>query len=138
MGTISIYCEQKSLFTNPDDKFDEVLVNEFSFSTVPAWVTKTYLWELLVKDNKVKIIRDVEDVKEIEDKELKKEASEIIEKKEEPVIEEESEVNDNELVDLTGMTAKQLYALCKDNGLEAEKQKSKAYYLEILANNGIK
>lgn len=45
----------------------------------------------------------------------------------EEVIEEE-----NEVVDYESMTAKDLYALCKDKGLEVEAKKGKEYYIEKL------
>lgn len=138
MDRISIYCEQKSLFVNPEVKGDEVLVEAFSFSTVPAWVTKTYLWQLLQKDNKIKVIREVSDVKEVEAKEITKETIENVEESLHDNDPKEPEsVNDNELTALTEMSAKQLYALCKDHGIDVVKQKSKAYYLEVLANNNI-
>lgn len=46
-------------------------------------------------------------------------------------------VEENAVVDENGsleqLSAKELYALCKDKGIDAEAKKSKEYYLEKLA-----
>lgn len=50
---------------------------------------------------------------------------------EEPAITEEPAVTE-EVVDYSEMTAKDLYALCKEKGLEVEAKKGKEYYIEKL------
>ena len=37
--------------------------------------------------------------------------------------------------DINEMTTKELYALCKENGIDAEAKKSKEYYLEKLTGS---
>lgn len=45
---------------------------------------------------------------------------------------EQAEVE--EAVDYSSMTAKELYELCKSQGIEVEAKKSKEYYIEKLGN----
>ena len=42
------------------------------------------------------------------------------------------EVSDTNEVDYSSMSAKDLYAACKDKGIEVEAKKSKEYYIEKL------
>ena len=57
---------------------------------------------------------------------------------EEPTVSEEVLPTENEAptedeaVDYSTMTAKDLYTLCKDKGIEVEAKKSKEYYIEKL------
>ena len=62
--TIQVFCEQKSLFVNPFNNKEEFIVNDYSFTTAPEWITTTYMWELLVKDGKIKLINSVKDAEE--------------------------------------------------------------------------
>ena len=45
---------------------------------------------------------------------------------------EKSSVEDSAMSQYESMNAKELYALCKEKGIEAEAKKPKEYYLEIL------
>ena len=45
---------------------------------------------------------------------------------------EKSIVEDSDMSQYESMNAKELYALCKEKGIEAEAKKTKEYYLEIL------
>lgn len=52
---------------------------------------------------------------------------------EEPVeVHEEVHEHEEDTVDYNSMNAKELYALCKDKGLEVEAKKNKEYYIEQL------
>lgn len=52
---------------------------------------------------------------------------------EEVVEEEVQEEEVEETPDYSGMNAKELYAICKEKGIEVEPKQSKEYYLEKLA-----
>ena len=52
---------------------------------------------------------------------------------EEVVADEEEAAKDEDKHDYSDMNAKDLYALCKQKGIEVEAKKSKEYYLEKLA-----
>ena len=138
-GNIQVYCEQKALFVNPFNNKEEFVVDEFSFSSAPSWITTTYMWELLVKDGKIKLINSVKDAEEkIEKKELSKEEVEKVvdDFKEDVEVEDEVEtMSDNEIEMLSNMTKKGLYALCKEKGIDVESKQPKEYYLKMLANN---
>ena len=145
MNKIQIYCEQKSLFVNPSNNNDQVVVEAFAFSTVPEWVTDTLLWKLLVKDNKVKIIKGAKDAdvkKKATKEEIEKLAKEEQKINEDDIAEgpesssdEQEGLGDIDIEKYSQMSNKELFALCKEKGLEVESKKDKAYYLNILANN---
>lgn len=50
----------------------------------------------------------------------------LVEDEDEPLVEEK---------DINEMTTKELYTLCKENGIDAEAKKSKEYYLEKLTGS---
>ena len=52
---------------------------------------------------------------------------------EEVVADEEEAVKEEDNHDYSNMNAKDLYALCKQKGIEVEAKRSKEYYLEKLA-----
>lgn len=52
---------------------------------------------------------------------------------EEEVADEEEAVKEEDKHDYSDMNAKDLYALCKQKGIEVEAKRSKEYYLEKLA-----
>ena len=52
---------------------------------------------------------------------------------EEVVADEEEAVKEEDKYDYSDMNAKDLYALCKQKGIEVEAKRSKEYYLEKLA-----
>ena len=52
---------------------------------------------------------------------------------EEAVADDEEAAKDEDKHDYSDMNAKDLYALCKQRGIEVEAKKSKEYYLEKLA-----
>lgn len=52
---------------------------------------------------------------------------------EEVVADEEEAVKEEDKHDYSDMNAKDLYALCKQKGIEVEAKRSKEYYLEKLA-----
>ena len=46
-----------------------------------------------------------------------------------------NEVVSEEVEDFTNMNAKELFAKCKERGLEVEAKKSREYYIEKLTSN---
>lgn len=52
----------------------------------------------------------------------------------EPVDDHEEDSKEFETPDIQNMSTKELYALCKEKGIDAEAKKSKEYYLEKLGS----
>lgn len=52
----------------------------------------------------------------------------------EPVDDNEEDEKEFETPDIKNMSTKELYALCKEKGIDAEAKKSKEYYLEKLGS----
>lgn len=79
-----------------------------------------------VKNGIAEIISGSEANKQEKDEEVPEKAEEVVEKAEEVV------EADEEVVDYSKMNAKELYALCKERGIEVEAKKAKDYYIEKL------
>lgn len=155
MEKVQIFCEQRALFVHPLDRDVKHKVEPFEFAYVPEWVVKTEFWKMLKQSGKAKEIGTRKDVAEIEKKgKIDKAAlSKTLEKA--PMVEEAVKETDEEEVEITestepeydsgeaievveekaleDMTAKELYKFCADNNIEVEMKKSKAFYLEKIA-----
>ena len=71
------------------------------------------------KNGIAEIISGSEANKQEKDEEVPEKAEEVVEA-------------DEEVVDYSKMNAKELYALCKERGIEVEAKKAKDYYIEKL------
>ena len=83
--------------------------------------------------------REKEEAKKAEKKEPpKKEASRKAAKKPEPEPEDEEPEEEEEKPDYSGMTAPELFKLCKKRGIKAEPKKKGDYYIKLLEEDDAK
>lgn len=61
-------------------------------------------------------------------------SGQVQESAQEPVDDHEEDEKEFETPDIKTMSTKELYALCKEKGIDAEAKKSKEYYLEKLGS----
>ena len=125
-GYIQVFSEQTAKFHHPKNYEITASVRAYEFSEVPEWVLDSELYKLLSADRKIKLIeskKDVAQVDEVNGKISKESLADAIDSVEQT---EENEV------DYSAMKAKQLYDLCVEKGIEAEKQQSREYYINLL------
>lgn len=72
-------------------------------------------------------------VEDIASTEVTEQVEDVKVKVEELTQEQETEQETEQEVDYASMSAKDLYALCKERGLDVEAKKSKEYYIEKLS-----
>ena len=123
---IQVFSEQTAKFHHPKNYEITASVRAYEFSEVPEWVLDSTLYQLLSADRKIKLIeskKDVAQVDEVNGKISKESLADAIDSVEQT---EENEV------DYSAMKAKQLYDLCVEKGIEAEKQQSREYYINLL------
>lgn len=126
-GNISVFCNKSVKFRHPKDREVVVVVRDHDFVTVPGWVVHTKLFEMLTKENSIKLINSSSDAKDIEMK--GKVAKEDLDKF------DKLEDEDGEVVDLyDGMTAKDLYNKCVEEGLDVSEKKPRKYYINKLSS----
>ena len=126
---VQVFSEQRAKFVNDQDSEITFTVAPFIFTYAPDWITKTLLWKLLMKDNKIRIIGSAKDAIEATAKVEEK----ISYEKAEEQAESEVKISDNEIDQYSKMKARELYEVCVSKGIEVESKQSKAYYLEQLS-----
>lgn len=141
---IQVFCTKSIRFVHPKDESVYHEIKNHAFTSAPEWIKDTAIFNLLVKENSLKVIESSKDLAEVETtgkiagKELEKEnyvsklGAGVDLKDEEPEEVEEVEAEEEAAVDPKDMSNKELYALCVEKGLEVEEKKNKAYYLEKL------
>jgi len=126
---VQVFSEQRAKFVNDQDDEITFTVPPYVFTYAPEWITKTLLWKLLVKDNKIRVIGTAKDAIEVTAKVEEKISYEKAEKQ----VESEVKISDNEIDQYSKMKPKELYEICISKGIEVEPKKSKDYYLEQLS-----
>lgn len=126
---IQVFSEQRAKFVNDQDSEITFTVAPYIFTYAPEWITKTLLWKLLAKDNKIRAISTAKDAIEVTAKVEEK----ISYEKAEEQAESTAKIDDNELDQYSKMRAKELYEICISKGIEVEPKQGKAYYLEQLS-----
>ena len=130
-GYIQVFSEQTAKFHHPKNYEITASVRAYEFSEVPDWVLDSTLYQLLSADRKIKLIeskKDVAQVDEVNGKISKESLADAIDS----VDINADEVAEENEVDYSAMKAKQLYDLCVEKGIEAEKQQSREYYINLL------
>lgn len=75
------------------------------------------------------ILEDTKD-DQVDDEKASEEEQEVIDDGQEDESQDDGQVGD---VDYESMSAKDLYALCKEKGIEAKSKQPKQYYIDLLA-----
>lgn len=112
---IQVFCNKAIKFRHNDDQEVTATVRPKTFESVPSWITKTDMFDALVRDNDIRVIQNSGDLKEVEtDGKI--------------LADKADELN----ADYVNMSNKKLYDACIENGIEVEEKMKKSYYLEKL------
>lgn len=128
-GYIQIFSEQAAKFHHPKDYNITASVKAFEFAEVPEWVMQSRIYKLLVSDKKIRLIEGKKDVAEVESANGKISRQDVVDAIDSV---DETEATEENEIDYSAMKAKQLYDLCLERGIEAEKQQSREYYINLL------
>lgn len=134
-GQVQIFSNQSATFNHPNDYNTKFRVKAFEFVYAPDWVLESSMYKSLKKDRKIKLIKSSADVADIETKGKvdNKNINDALNSTNETQS-KENKVNltDNELKEYSEKTARELYDICVEKGIEVESKKAKEYYLEKL------
>lgn len=130
-GYIQVFSEQTAKFHHPKNYEITASVRAYEFSEVPEWVLDSTLYQLLSADRKIKLIESKKDVAQVDEVNGKISKGSLADAIDSVDINADEVVEENE-VDYSAMKAKQLYDLCVEKGIEAEKQQSREYYINLL------
>lgn len=134
-GQVQIFSNQSATFNHPNDYNTKFRVKAFKFVYAPDWILESSMYKSLKKDRKIKLIKSSADVADIETKGKvdNKNINDALNSTNETQS-EENKVNltDNELKEYSEKTARELYDICVEKGIEVESKKAKEYYLEKL------
>ena len=133
-GQVQIFSNQSATFNHPDDYKTKFRVKAFEFTYVPDWVINTEMYKLLLNDGNVKLIKSSADVADIEIKGKvdNKNINDALNSANEIQSEENVSLSDNELKEYSEKTARELYDICVEKGIEVESKKPKEYYLKKI------
>ena len=134
-GQVQIFSNQSATFNHPNDYDTKFRVKAFEFVYAPDWIVDSKMYQFLKKDGKIKLIKSSADVADIETKGKvdNKNINDALNSANETQS-KENKVNltDNELKEYSEKTARELYDICVEKGIEVESKKAKEYYLEKL------
>ena len=138
MGNVTVFSNKSANFNHPKDYSTVVNVRALTFETVPDWVLDSKMFQLLKKENSIRIIESNKDLKDVEvaGKVKSKEIFDAV-KEEIAVAEVAAEVEEDEVEvetsDYSQMSSKQLYTICVEKGLNVEPKLKKEDYIKVLA-----
>jgi hypothetical protein len=142
MGNVTVFSNKSANFNHPKDYSTVVNVRALTFETVPDWVLDSKMFQLLKKENSIRIIESNKDLKDVEVA-GKVKSKEIFDAVKETVAATAVEVEVDELVeedevevetsDYSQMSSKQLYTICVEKGLNVEPKLKKEDYIKVLA-----
>ena len=134
-GQVQIFGNQSATFNHPNDYSLKFRLKAFEFTYAPEWILESEMYKALKKDGKIKLIKSSADVADIETKGKvdNKNINDALNSTNETQS-KENKVNltDNELKEYSEKTARELYDICAEKGIEVESKKAKEYYLEKL------
>ena len=134
-GQVQIFSNQSATFNHPNDYSLKFRLKAFEFTYAPEWILESEMYKALKKDGKIKLIKSSADVADIETKGKvdNKNINDALNSTNETQS-KENKVNltDNELKEYSEKTARELYDICVEKGIEVESKKAKEYYLEKL------
>jgi len=119
-----IFSKKAFLFIRPDAKLDmanagketKVRVSPMQFADVPDWVDEDPLFSMAMADNDIEIVSGKAKEKEIETG-------------------DNAGSNNAAFKQFAGIKAKELFAKCKELGIECEERQSRDYYIQLLVAN---